>query len=300
MRILNISNHTTQRCGVAEFGRQLSQAVRDAGHEVTDFEGGYPACHARGYFPEDWYTYDVVHLNWQPNTLNHYQPEVFGAAMQLAPDRLARDFPQLSVFLHDLPPWSTYNLVEFAGKQGGGRGMVVSALEPHPLVDVVIPPPCLAYRPNVTLFEQPTIGRTGIGDAGLAMLETICDRHGWVLSNSSPDWVSNEDEIDRLARCWVNVVWYDYDRSRSSSASIVATARRPTILSECTRFDHLLPWLTEFHWCADEPQLEGDLVDLIGLVARAQRLRNVPSACVDALQWPLLIQPLLQAWEGRR
>lgn len=295
MRVLHVSNHATLRCGVAEFGRQLSAAVRAAGHDVTDFEGSYPECARRGYFPEDWYTYDVVHLNWQPNTLNHYQPEVLQQYAEKVPWQVDEygAWPALSVFLHDLPPWSVCALAQLPNP-------IRSALEPYEDY-IVIPPPCLPPRPALPLFERPTIGMTGIINPHVEVVRGICERHGWDLGLSSPEWVSNDEEIARLQRCWVNVVWYDYDRSRSSSASIVATAQRPTVLSYCTRFDHFLPWEGEFYWAdpSHPERLEHLLTRLVEHTRRGDHM-TFPEASVNALQWPRLIRPLLHAWEGRR
>lgn len=287
MRVLHISNFSTVRCGVAEFGRQLSAAARAAGVDLTDWDGSYPECYRRGYFPEDVYRYDLIHFNWQPGTLNHYQPEV---CLDLFPTHT------LSGLLHDLPPWSTWTMTEYLD--------VKAALEPYQDY-VVIPPPCLPPRRPVHLSLAPTIGRTGIGSEGEATLVDICRRHRWGLSTSPDVWQSNEAELDRLARCWVNVVWYDTNRSRSSSASVVASARRPTILSTSSRFDHLKPWADEFYWIdvADPALLEEQLVELVkrigGLTIDGQiPLVRVPDRSVQALQWDRLITPLISAWEA--
>jgi hypothetical protein len=288
MKILHISNHSVVRCGVAEYGRQWSAALRALGHQVDDWDGYYPSVYARhqigseGYWPETIGAYDVVHLNWQPGTLNHYTPEVWG---------WLREYPRLpllSVFLHDIPPWSTCAIADLAA--------VRSAFEPWADA-IVMPPPCLPPWPAVPLAPTPTIGRTGIGQDGAATLADLCARHGWILSDSDPIWVSNDAELARLARCWVNVVWYDVQRSRSSAASLIACARRPTVLSQCSRFDHLRPWKQEFAW-ASPTSLEETLVGLMRDVETQQTL-VIPTFAVEALQWPTVIAPLMAAWEAR-
>ena len=74
LKILHVSNHSRQRCGIANFGYQLSTALRLLGHSVTDWDAEYSTIYEKiqrqepAYLPADVATYDVVHFNWQPIT----------------------------------------------------------------------------------------------------------------------------------------------------------------------------------------------------------------------------------------
>lgn len=278
MRILHVSNHATIRCGVGEFGRQFSDAVRAAGHAIVDWEGSYPAIYEKPYLPADVETYDVVHFNWHPATLNHYRPQHLPTG------------PRVSVYLHDLQPWSSCALIERADVLAIGQ-------EPHPDVHVLLPPPCLPARPPVPLAPHPRVGRTGIGVAGEADLQALCAANAWEYDASTETWLSNEAELDRLGACWVNVVWYDYHRARSSAASIAASARRPLVLSPSTRFLHLTTGHEAEFYVTALDGLEARLRAVIAAVPEGTA--RCPGAVVDALQWDRMIQPVIAAWEGR-
>jgi hypothetical protein len=288
MRILHISNHSVDRCGVALFGRQCSAALRAEGAEVVDWDGYYPTIYAKeqqqapSYLPADVSTYDVVHLNWQPGTLNHYYPALFPPA-QLP----RRTVPIYSVFLHDLPPWSSC-LFE-------GQMHVKFTLEPYDAGTVEIPPPAPDYVPSSPVAPTVTIGRTNIRDAGRSELTEICARQGWILNDSDPDhWLPEAEEVERLARSWVNVVWYAEHRSRGSAAMVAAAARRPLLLSESERFAHLRPYANELYitpvW-----NLEGRLLAIVSAVESG--VAKVPMEIPIVFGWRRAARRMIAAWE---
>lgn len=279
MRVLHVSNHSAPRCGVQFFGQQCSAALRAEGVDVVDWDGYYPAVHAReeqrqpSYLPDDLFSYDVIHFNWQPGTLGHYLP-----------DMLPPGLPY-SVFLHDLPPWSTCLILD--------RMRTVFALEDFPGA-VEIPPPAPDYRPAVQRAPEVTIGRSNIRDAGREELAAICARHGWVLNDVSPTWLTEAEEVDRLARSWVNVVWYTENRSRGSAAMMCAAAGRPLLLNEeSTRFGHL----RRFPELYFRPlhALETALLDLVSAVSAD--VAQHPTAVADAHSWRCAARTMITAWE---
>ncbi len=69
MRVLFVSNHEQERCGIAEYGRLHADALEANGIEVVRWSALYPK-----YLPPDAEEYDVVHLNWHPGTINHILP----------------------------------------------------------------------------------------------------------------------------------------------------------------------------------------------------------------------------------
>jgi hypothetical protein len=292
VKILHISNHSVDRCGVALFGRQCSAALRAEGAEVVDWDGYYPTIYAKerrhepSYLPPDVSTYDVVHLNWQPGTLNHYHPALF-PRFQWPTSVPGWTGPIYSIFLHDLPPWSTC-LVE-------DRMHVKFALEPYEGA-VVIPPPAPDYVPSSPVATKITIGRTNIRDAGRSELAEICAHQGWILNDSNPDhWLSEAGEVERLARSWVNVVWYAEHRSRGSAAMVAAAARRPLLLSESERFAHLWPYANEFYvtpvW-----NLEGRLLAIVTAVSEG--VAKVPVEIPIVFGWRRAARRMIAAWEA--
>lgn len=292
MRILHISNHSVDRCGVALFGRQCSAALRAEGADVTDWDGYYPTVHDReergqpSYLPDNLSSYDVVHLNWQPSTINHYHPALFPPTD--FPGRLpGYTSPIYSVFLHDLPPWSTCLFED--------RMHVKFALEPYNGA-VVIPPPAPDYHPSSPVATKVTIGRTNIREAGRGELAAICARHGWILNDSDPDhWLSEGEEVERLARSWVNVVWYEENRSRGSAAMVAAAARRPLLISESTRFAHLWNHAEELYISP----LQFLDVRLPLIVAEVEQgTARVPDQIPEIFGWRRAARRMIAVWEA--
>lgn len=282
MRVLHISNHSAGRCGVALFGLQCSDALRAEGVDVVDWDGHYPPLHAReeqgvpSYLPDRPSDFDVIHLNWQPATLNHYQSGMFPPG------------PLYSVFLHDLPPWSTCTFED--------RMHVKFALEPYEGA-TEIPPPGPDYKPTQDMAETVTIGRSNIREAGRDELAAICAKHGWVFNDSRPEWLSETEEVERLATSWVNVVWYNENRSRGSAAMMCAAARRPLLLSdESQRFAHLKPYADELYF-RPLHTLEASLVEIVNDVRRGHGREKRPTRVVDAFSWRAAARTMIATWE---
>jgi len=283
MKILYVSNFATKKCGVAEFGRQNVKGLREVGATVTEWVGDYPEIYARNargepsYLPENAFngSYDVIHFNWHPVTLNHYVPShLYGG-------------PIISVYYHDIPPWSSCPIDPCAD--------VKFSLEPWEDA-VVIPPPAVDYMPTSPISLEPSVGRSAIGIYGQAELTEICARRGWTFSDSV-EWLPIEEEVERLAKCWVNVVWYDHDRSRSSSAMVCAAARRPLLLSRCSRFAHLWPYEDELY-IGELHQLEEMLDGIIWDVEDGEARR--PGRLLAEFGWRRTSERMIEAWEAAR
>lgn len=281
MRVLHISNHSVDRCGVALFGRQCSAALRAEGVEVVDWDATYSVLHAReecgqpSYLPASLDGFDIIHLNWQPATINHYHPTMFPLGHH-----------RYSVFLHDLPPWSTCPFED--------RMQVKFALEPYPGA-VEIPPPAPDYKPSSPMNQQVTIGRTNIRHDGRQALWELCGENGWIFNDSGGDWLSEEEEVERLARSWVNVVWYTEHRSRGSAAMIAAAARRPLLLSGSARFSHLWPYRDEYY-TAPIDQLAVSLEAIVEEVSRG--LETIPHRIPEAFGWRAAARTMRATWEA--
>jgi len=281
MRVLHISNHSSGRCGVSLFGLQCSAALRAEGIDVVDWDGHYPPLHAReeqglpSYLPNELHTYDVIHLNWQPATLNHYQSGMFPAGIHH------------SVFLHDLPPWSTCVFLD--------RMNTRFALEPFEGA-TEIPPPAPDYRSSVQRASAVTIGRSNIREAGRDQLADICRRYGWDFNDSSPEWLTEEQEVDRLAKSWVNVVWYTENRSRGSAAMVCAAAGRPLLLnSESQRFGHLHTYSDVVYYRRLD-QLEDALIEIVEQVSLG--LATVPTRMADDFSWRKAAKKMIATWRS--
>lgn len=219
MRILNVSNHSSTRCGIQAFGAQMTTALRRAGAEVTDWDGEYSSVYRNGYLPMDCPTYDVIHVNWHPITINHYLPIHFPTG------------PLLSVYVNDLPPWSGCPIwdradIRLASEVYPGTSRLV-----YPVVDWVPDLP----EPNPTL----TIGTTGVRNDGTDEIQQAVEARGWIFNGPSPTWLSLEEEIRRLARSTVNLLWYTNNRGISGGSMTALASRRPLVINGSTMFDHL-------------------------------------------------------------
>lgn len=271
-------------CGEAEFGRLWARELRKVGVFVHEWDGAWPAVYARGhrYFPEDLTPYDLIHVNWGPANMGHYLPAHF-----------SRNKP-LSLFLADVPPHSSTELHLFAD--------LVWAMEPAENATVIkhhIPP----YQgPFFSLPERVTIGTTGIrGDAGIEALRSLCARRGWILSESGPQWRSTEEEIERLAQCTLNVLWYhSTGRGTSQAAAYCLASRRPLVLSASSMFDYLEPWRGEVYRLGGDPEEDPGLLEwaVVGVLEDIRRGQDrQPSTVLRDLAWEKLALRIKLEWE---
>lgn len=283
LRVLYVTNPMPPTgCGVAGFGLQQAAALRAAGLEVTVWEAGYPT-----YLPMDANTYDVVHVNFHPGPLGHIQG-------QHLPDHTLN-----SLHNHEFDP-------EWA------NGSLAPDLWTSPQVDLrqcsdersgplYWPIPIPDYRPiSISMLDRPiTIGYTGLRGDGLDWLIPICEKNGWRLSRSE-GWRSLEEEVDRLAKCHLNVVHSHSGFSGSSSAVTTAVAARRPVLINSNR-------MLKGIWDLDqalgkELYLDDDLERgvrgiLDSILAEAPVKR--PLRLAEAYSWRKQAQKLADVWKER-
>lgn len=294
MRILFITNRSMERCGVRVFGDLMIAALERAGLDVDVWDGCYSTVVEHGYLPRDLYRYDLVHLNWDPQAINHYLPCHFAGA------------PPLSLFLHDVPPNSTCPVFDQARWRFG--------FEPWQGVDVfeepVPPTPPLLPSPYDVPDGPIVIGATGIrDDPGMHAIEAVCRHNGWVFNGpvwrtsagvgaAPANWLSTDDEIRRLAQSTVNVCWYHTSgRGKSMAAMFCCAAKRPLILSGSSMFSALWPYPHEVYSYRDFEQatLEAGLQAVVRQVQAGTALR--PDTVCWRLGWDRQIRQILRAWE---
>lgn len=295
MRVLCISNWTIARCGVREYGDQFATALEAAGHQVDRWDGGYEACYRRGYLPADLSAYDLLHLNWDPQTINHYLPQHFAGG------------PPLSLMLHDVPPNSTCPVFDVARWR--------FAFEPTEGLDAILPEAIPDERPIApSVSERVVIGVTGIrSDPGMALVQEVCQAEGWDCNTpvwwvDGADWLPRAAEITRLAASTINVCWYHTSgRGKSMAAMYCLAAGRPLILSGSSMFSALWPYAREIYidhqthgrlgvtasYTADRlrAQIHAVLTDLRTGVARR------PQQVLIDLAWAQVVQSVVRAWE---
>lgn len=297
MRVLFISNFSTVRCGVRVFGDLMADALERAGVEVTRWDGAYPTIAMTGrYLPHRIDCYDLVHLNWDPQAINHYLPLHFSS----------RETPPLSLFLHDVPPNSTCPIFEQARWRWGfepAEGVEVFE-EPIPPTPSDLPAPAAAI----------TIGVSGIrDDPGTALVQQVAAERGWTVS--LPDWQRGgvwkpvDAEIRRLASSTINVCWYHTSgRGKSMAAAFCCAARRPLLCSGSSMFSALWPYSSELY-LARETHQGGEVretwyqrelgrwLDLIvGQIERGTE--RVPTKVCRELAWDRQIAQVVRAWRG--
>lgn len=287
MRILHVSNHSAPRCGIQNFGYQVTTALRRAGAEVTDWDGSYQAIYEKPYLPPDAADYDVIHVNWHPVTINHYHADHFPSG------------PVLSVYLNDLPPWSSCPF--------GDQAAVRFAPEPHPGC-AVLPYPIADWIDD--LPEPPaefTVGWSGVRGDGADLLRKVCDLCGYATNAPDGVWRSFEDEVRRQARSTINVLWYHEARGISGGASQAAAAKRPIVLNGSRMFQHFWPYADEVHrfphrdaptaWRPDQR------LDVVLKVMqdhwRHGQLRQ-PTRILTDLGWTRAADRMLSVWEAAR
>jgi hypothetical protein len=290
MRVLFITNSSTQKCGVRVYGELWMDALRAAGVDVTEWDGCYQSIQDRSgrYLPEERIhlgCYDLLHLNWDPQAINHYLPEHF------AP------YPvPLSVFLHDVPPNSTcpvQGVAQLVMAHEPGEGVVQ--------IDHAVP----TYRSELQPSGVFTVGTAGIrDDPGVELVQQVCDRNGWQHSRSGEfGWLTTEEEIARLAQCHVNVCWYQTSgRGKSMAAMFMVAAGRPMVLSGSSMFSALWPYAEEFVWGRTHKVMEPGLEtgyenpEYLASAIRTAQTWRAPTLSAELLSWTRCAEQIKGLW----
>jgi hypothetical protein len=282
MKILVVSNFSGPSCGVAEYGRMCVEALRRAGHAVLEWDGHYPAIYEKSYLPLDADTYDWIHVNWHPVTLNHYAPQHF-------PPR-----SPVSLFLHDLPPWSTCPLWDRAQVRFAAEPYPGTVHLPYPAVQVVDLPPPPASPPVI-------VGWTGIRGDGLEDLQAVARRRGWTL-NTPVGWLGTHAEIRRLRHSTLNVLWYHHTgRGQSLALMTAAAARRPLLISASEMFRTAWDYPREVYRAGYDPApslLEPAIDAVLDDVWKGQA--RIPDRLVEELSWARAVARMEVAWSQSR
>lgn len=286
MRVLFITGLGHWICGEREYGSIWARELRKLGVEIREWDG-YGGHTLPG--ERELRAIDLIHVNWGPSNLPHYQPEHFPPEIPL------------SVFMHDVEPHSHCPLASRAELLMSYEPSAGSIVLDHavPTYDGPFPEPP----------KQITVGLTGIrGDRGREMVIDECEKRGWKVSTpgwwgsvwSRADWISTEQEIMRLASCTLNVCWYHTStRGKSMAAMFCVAARRPLLLSGSTMFSALWPYDDEITIVREA---EGDAPlyysALAGRLESALTWQRRPNAAVHELSWARLAQRIKKLWEG--
>lgn len=313
LRVLFISPFCVEKCGEAEFGRIWCRELRKLGVDMVEWDGCWPTVYNRGtghqYMPDDIDTpgaYDLVHVNWGPANLGHYQPQHFPAHLPL------------SIYLCDIPPWSTTTLHPLAQERG-----VVFASEEVPgavnlkhraqSYDGPWPDPAV-FREALRAGEVVVgIGGGVRGDSGSGLVIELAKKRGWRVSlpgeGSPSGWLSTEQEIARLASCTFNACWYmSTGRNVSMGATFLLAARRPMLLSSSSMFSYLWPYAGEIYIskdAEDDEKLEvwcDTILEGIALGGEkrpgGRRWAFGERSVLDELSWPLAARRIKVEWEA--
>lgn len=305
MRILFVGNNKTERCGVAEFGRHAVAALRKLGHEVrdwdwkTDFGPSYTHDAHHGQ-------YDVVFVNWHAGTLGWQEFDVGARGCR-------RHGGVVSAYLHESSP--AWNMPEHRPPL---LDQVDVAFVDHPKVAGA------SYFRTPVWDVQPVkdnvaghvcIGTSGIRREGVAAVSIACQKWCWLENHSHGEWLSDQDEVTRLAGSWINVAHYGAGFGGQASAMGALIAAGQPILINSNRM--LETWQQFSKMLANVEQLPGGFQLASGIEAQLyldddlehglltiladirDGVARRPTWLKEAFSWPRQAERMVQEW-GRR
>jgi hypothetical protein len=294
LKICVITNFSSPRCGIANFGHQTATALAHAGHAVTAFDGTYATIYARQqaaladcFFPDDLETYDVVHLIWHAITLNHYTGADWA---RLAAARAVKSF-------WDCGPSDAYCPFDahFPVK------WMLYPRDGYHVMDYPAPDWVTDLPP---VDEGFVVGASSVRGDGIDELRAVCDAADWPLTLPVPGrWLSIEDEIRRLARATVNVCWYNRNQTwkdRASAPSMLLASGRPLLINEAELLAHLWGRADLYHGSIlvpDGTRGLGPALRAIEVDWRHDRLR-VPTTTARDLRWTTAAARMTAVWEA--
>ena len=289
LKIAVIGNFSDNRCGFKNFSEQTVTALARAGHDVTKWDGTYSVVYARreagieSFLPPDADSYDVLHTVWHPATMNHYA----GATWPTGPVK--------SVWNGCPAAWCPFNdamQVKWGvlGREEGHRQIW------YPIPDWIdnLPEANPAF----------TVGYSGVRGDGRLSLETVCRLHGWQMNFSDPAvWLSQEDEIRRLARSTVNVCWYGGEHDdRSGSAMVCLASKRPLLVNTVRMMTHLYPYPDQVYIMPNGMDwLDLALTQLYKIWQQQEDFHQPqPTGILAEKSWSAAVKVLEVGWEAAR
>jgi hypothetical protein len=290
MRILLVSN-TTLRCGVAQMGRRMFCALtgaKDEGWESIrvgrrgDLEvAWWPADHPLT-LPDSLEEFDVVHLNYHPGTIGHITPTRWGT-------------PKLSVFFHEPGTGSAWfvaaDLKITASVEAGAKYL------PVPVPDLPLRADFQAgafrfWGPNGEISRPIKIGHSSIRRDGIDWVQPVIERHpDWRLE-CSEEWLSDAQEVERLAACDLSIFHPHSGNPGQSSAVVMGiAARRPLLINSSPMLRTLWDSPEVYRYEDPEAGIQAILADL-----RAGRARY-PLRLAEERSWKVAAERLQGWWK---
>lgn len=291
LKILVVGNFSDVKCGFQNFSMQTVRALLNAGHDVCPYDGTYSVVYARqqdpltspyAFLPPGAWDMDVIHTVWHPATLNHYN----GADWEGLRRNQRR--PILSVWNGCPAAWCPFtDLMDVRwgvlGREEGHRQIW------YPIPDWVegLPEPDKEF----------TVGYSGVRGDGLPLLKEVCEQQGWKTNFSEPGvWLSQEEEIRRLARSTVNVCWYSAEHDdRSGSAMVCLASKRPLLVNDVPMMTHLKPY-TEADVYMPACGLEEALLQLRVTAREQSEILLKPKQILSDLSWSSAVTVLEEGW----
>lgn len=288
MKILVLADFTQQPCGIRNFADQTVTALRrHPGLEVDTWNGHYPELYRRReagetcYLPEHAASYDVIHVNWHPIAFNTYGPDHFPRG------------PVLSVYLNDIPPWSGCPFHDRADVRFTAEPSPGCVELPYPVADWVELPP---------VDEGFSVGCSTVRGDGVAQVAAICTARGWDfrVPDRSQGWLTFEQEVQRMARNTVNVLWYHELRGKSGGLSQAVSALRPVVCSSSDMFSHF--------WGEDEIWFPFEGCDTLERMLSALHFSwesgtiesHRPLQAARRHAWTRAVDQMIQVWDEAR
>lgn len=284
MRILVVANFSDVRCGFRNVADQTVIALQRTGHEVTPWDGTYPAVYARqqlgqdAFFPPDVGAYDVVHVIWNALTLNHYAGADWSGCRVTSwwdggPSDASCPFKDAMQIRWSDYPRDGYHYLDYP--------------VPDWVTDLPTPPKAF------------TIGMSSVRGDGVAQVQAICEQYGWAFNGPTGQWLSIEDEIKRLARSSLCVCWYRTPpiwHNRASAPSMLLASGRPLLVNEDPLVAHLRVAPDVYH--SHEGMLEQALLTLEN--GWKHGTLNYPVKTADQLSWTRAADAMVRVWKESR
>lgn len=297
MKILVVADFTAQPCGIRNFADQTVRALSNhPGLEVDTWDGHYPELYRRReaqepcYLPDNAASYDVIHVNWHPIAFNTYGADHFPPPVHYSTGGYSRLWkkPILSVYLNDVPPWSGCPFHDRADVRFTAEASPGCIVLPYPVADWMELPP---------VDPEFSVGCSTVREDGVWKVREICDAQGWEfrLPNRAQPWLSYEQEVQRIARNTVNVLWYHEGRGKSGGLSQAVSAQRPIICSDSPMFSHFAPYYFSLYRGTElEPLLLQVHTDW------EQDGLRLPVLAAREMAWSRATTRMVEAWEAAR